>query len=92
MDINTLPPLELSLLTIMDCMIWQAMCLNGVLTSIIQITMQNPNRSYIGRDAHHTGWFLELSSNSLRVSRRAEKHPTSMLDYVGFRCIKSVVP
>ena len=42
MNINTLPPLELSLLTIMDCMIWQAMCLNGVLTGMVQITMQNP--------------------------------------------------
>ena len=28
----------------------------------------------------------------MRVSRRTEKHLTSMLDYVGFRCIKSVVP
>ena len=28
----------------------------------------------------------------MRVSRRTEKHPASMLDYVGFRCIKSVVP
>ena len=28
----------------------------------------------------------------MRVSRRIEKHPTSMLDYVGFRCIKNVVP
>ena len=27
---------------IMDCMIWQAMCLNSVLTGMVQITMQNP--------------------------------------------------
>jgi|TARA_B100001013_G_scaffold289617_1_gene189439 formylglycine-generating enzyme required for sulfatase activity len=29
--------------------------------------------------------------NRMRVSRRIEKHPTSMLDYVEFRCVK-VVP
>ena len=28
--------------------------------------------------------------NRMRVSRRIEKHPTSMLDYVEFRCVKIV--
>ena len=31
-------------------------------------------------------------TNRMRVSRRIEKHPTSMPDYIGFRCVKNVAP
>ncbi len=76
-------------------MIWQAMCLNSVLTGMVQITMQSPEYNPTGpisgtmRIIRDGSW--SYPPTRMRVSRRTEKHPASMLVCVGFRCIKSVV-
>ena len=91
MDINTLSPVGyFPPLAIMDCMIRQTMCLNGVLNGMVSATMQN-RQSTIQRDqcqglcvshAVVLGIILRIACEFLAVLKSIQPACLTMLNFV----------